>query len=85
MTVAELREECKRVRAQGFHMMVIRIERHGSTRMQVMKGLMGSVVGSDRFGSFVAVDIAKTEAKLADMSPDADIPKVSHHRAKVLP
>jgi hypothetical protein len=65
--------------------MVLRIERHGGAWMQIMKGLLGNVVGSDKHGSFVSVDIAKAEAKIAGMDPTIEIPKVSAHRAKVLP
>jgi len=83
VTVGELKAECDRVRAQGLKFMVLRIERHGGAWMQIMKGLLGNVVGSDKHGSFVSVDIAKAEAKIDGMDPEADIPKVSAHRAKV--
>lgn len=85
MTVGELKEECGRVRGQGLKVMVLRIDRHGGAWMQIMKGLLGNVVGSDKYGSFVAVDIAKVEAKIAGMDTATDIPKVRVHRAKVLP
>lgn len=85
MTIGELQEECVRVRGQGLKFMVLRIERHGGAWMQIMKGLLGNVVGSDKHGSFVSVDIAKAEAKIAGMDPTIEIPKVSAHRAKVLP
>lgn len=85
MTIGELKEECDRVRKQGLKFMVLRIERHGGAWMQIIKGLLGNVVGSDKYGSFVSVDIAKCEAKIAGMDPTTDIPKVSAHRAKVQP
>lgn len=84
MTVGELREECERVRKQGLKFMVLRIERHGGAWMQIIKGLLGNVVGSDKHGSFVSVDIAKAEAKIAGMDPSIDIPKVQPHRARVI-
>lgn len=83
MTVGELKEECERVRKQGLKFMVLRIDRHGGAWMQIMKGLLGNVVGSDKHGSFVSVDIAKVEAKIAEMDPTIEIPKVRPHRAKV--
>jgi hypothetical protein len=84
VTVGELREECERVRKQGLKFMVLRIERHGGAWMQIIKGLLGNVVGSDKHGSFVSVDIAKAEAKIAGMDPSIDIPKVQPHRARVI-
>lgn len=84
MTVAELKEECDRVRKQGLRFMVLRIDRHGGAWMQIVKGLLGNVVGSDKHGSFVSVDIAKADAKLAEMDPTIEIPKVSAHRARVI-
>jgi hypothetical protein len=77
-------EECERARQQGLKFVVIRIERHGGARIQVVKGLLGSVVGSDKHGSFVSLEIAKAEAKLAGMDPNTDIPKTFAHRAKVI-
>lgn len=84
MTVGELKEECERVRKQGIKFMVLRIDRHGGAWMQIMKGLLGNVVGSDKDGSYVSVDIAKVEAKIAEMDPSVEIPKVRPHRAKVI-
>lgn len=84
MTVGELKEECDRVRKQGVKFMVVRIERHGGARMQIMKGLLGNVVGSDKHGSFVSVEIAKVEAKIDGMDPTVEIPQVSQARAKVI-
>ena len=84
MTVGELKEECDRVRKQGLKFMVLRIDRHGGAWMQIMKGLLGNVVGSDKHGSFVSVDIAKVEAKIDGMDPAVEIPKVRPHRAKVI-
>lgn len=84
MTVGELKDECDRVRKQGLKFMVLRIERHGGAWMQIMKGLLGNVVGSDKHGSFVSVDIAKVETKIAEMDPTIEIPKVHPHRAKVI-
>lgn len=83
MTVGELKDECERVRKQGLKFMVLRIERHGGAWMQIMKGLLGNVVGSDKHGSFVSVDINKVETKIAGMDPATEIPKVQPHRAKV--
>lgn len=83
MTVGELKEECERVRKQGVKFMVLRIDRHGGSWMQIMKGLLGNVVGSDKHGSFVSVEINKVEAKIEGMDPATDIPKVRAHRAKV--
>lgn len=85
MTVGELKEECDRVRHQGLKSLVLRIERHGGAWMQVMKGLLGNVIGSDKYGSFVAVSIVKAEAKIEGMDPTTEIPRVTPHRAKVLP
>jgi hypothetical protein len=48
-----------------------------------MKGLLGNVIGSDKTGSFVSVDIVKAEAKTSGMDPATEIPKVSAHRSKV--
>jgi hypothetical protein len=84
VTVGELMEECERARQQRLKFVVIRIERHGGARIQVVKGLLGNVVGSDKYGSFVSLEIAKAEAKLAGMDPDTEIPKVFAHRAKVI-
>lgn len=84
MTVGELKEECDRARKQGLKFVAIRIERHGGARIQVVKGLLGNVVGSDKHGSFVSLEIAKAEAKLAGMDPAMEIPKVFAHRAKVI-
>lgn len=84
MTVGELKDECERVRKQGLKFMVLRIERHGGSWMQIMKGLLGNVVGSDKHGSFVSVEISKVEAKIKDLDPATDIPKVIPHRAKVI-
>lgn len=84
MTAGELKDECERARQQGLKFVVIRIERHGGARIQIVKGLLGSVVGSDKHGSFVALEIAKAEAKLAGMDPATNIPKVFAHRAKVI-
>jgi hypothetical protein len=84
VTVGELKDECERVRKQGLKFMVLRIERHGGSWMQIMKGLLGNVVGSDKNGSFVSVEIGKVEAKIKDLDPETDIPKVSPHRAKVI-
>jgi hypothetical protein len=84
VTVGELKEECERVRKQGLKFMVLRIERHGGAWMQIMKGLLGNVVGSDKHGSFVSVDISKVETKISGMDPATDIPKVHPHRAKVI-
>lgn len=85
MTVGELKEECERARQQKHKHVVLRIERFGGAWMQVMKGLLGNVIGSDKHGSFVSVDIQKAEAKIAGMDPTTDIPKVFAHRAKVMP
>ena len=84
MTVGELMEECERARQQKLKFVVIRIERHGGARIQIVKGLLGNVVGSDKHGSFVSLEIAKAEAKLVGMDPSTDIPKVFSHRAKVI-
>jgi hypothetical protein len=84
VTVGELKEECERVRKQGLKFMVLRIDRHGGAWMQITKGLLGNVVGSDKHGSFVSVEIAKVEAKIAEMDPSTEIPKVRPHRAKVI-
>lgn len=84
MTVGELKEECDRVRKQGVTFMVLRIERHGGAWMQIMKGLLGNVVGSDKHGSFVSVKIDKVEAKIKDMDPAIEIPQVFQARAKVI-
>jgi len=84
VTVGELKEECERVRKQGLKFMVLRIDRHGGAWMQIMKGLLGNVVGSDKDGSYVSVDIAKVEAKIAEIDPAVEIPKVRPHRAKVI-
>ena len=84
MTVGELRDECERARQQKLKFVVIRIERHGGARIQIVKGLLGSVVGSDKHGSFVSVEIIKVEAKIDGMDPETDIPKVFAHRAKVI-
>ena len=83
MTVGELKEECERARQQKLKYVVLRIERFGGAWMQVFKGLLGNVIGSDKHGSFVSVDIQKAEAKIAGMDPSTEIPKVSAHRAKV--
>lgn len=85
MTVGELKDECDRARGQGLKFVVLRIDRHGGAWMQIVKGLLGNVVGSDKYGSFVSVDITKAEAKIAGLDPAMDIPKVRPHRAKVLP
>lgn len=84
MTVGELLQECERARQQKLKFAVIRIERHGGARIQIVKGLLGNVVGSDKHGSFVSVEIAKAEAKLSGMDPAMYIPKVFAHRAKVI-
>lgn len=83
MTVGELKDECDRARKQGLKYVVLRIERHGGSWMQVMKGLLGNVIGSDKHGSFVSVDIQKAEAKITGMDPTTEIPKVLPHRSKV--
>lgn len=85
MTIGELKDECDRVRKQGLKYIVLRIERHGGRWMQITRGLLGNVVGSDKHGSFVCVDIAKVEKKIDGVDPTTDIPKVHPHRAKVLP
>jgi len=84
VTIGELKDECERARNQGLKFMVLRIDRHGGAWMQIIKGLLGNVVGSDKHGSFVSVDIAKAEAKIDGMDPATEIPKVSVHRAKVV-
>jgi hypothetical protein len=84
VTVGELKAECDRVRKQGVKFMVVCIGRHGGARMQIMKGLLGNVVGSDKHGSFVSVDISKVEAKIRDMDPAIEIPQVSQAKARVV-
>ena len=84
MTIGELKDGCDRVRGQGLKFMVLRIERHGGARMQIMKGLLGNVVGSDKHGSFVSVEISKVEARIAGMDQTLEIPNVSVARAKVV-
>lgn len=83
MTVGDLLNECDRARKQGLKYVVLRIERHGGAWMQVMKGLLGNVIGSDKTGSFVSVDILKAESKAVGIDPATEIPKVSAHRSKV--
>ena len=83
MTVGELTEECERARQQKLKFVVLRIGRLGGAWMQVVKGLLGNVVGSDRDGSIVSVDLTKAEAKIATLDPSMEIPKVTIHRAKV--
>jgi len=83
VTVGDLLSECDRARKQGLKYVVLRIERHGGAWMQVTKGLLGNVIGSDKTGSFVSVDIQKAEAKMAGVDPATEIPKVSPHRSKV--
>jgi len=90
MTIAELLSECLLARQQHLSHFVLRINRHGGSRMQLLKGiagvgLIGSVIGSDKTGSYVAISIAKAEAVAAKLDPSTEIPGASPHRAKITP
>lgn len=83
MTVKELIDECERSSNQDLKSVIVRVDRHSGTRIQIVKGLIGKVIGSDSKGSFVSFDICKIKTKMKDMNPDDEIPKTSIHRAKV--